>query len=1057
MPAPNTPRRQPRTAPPNGRTRPSAPMPDNSQLPTRSSGLEPHRLLASVALVAMLLFSLVPTRTYSAPNPAIFITPQITGEVATPNYVALGTINGDTFSAVFPYRSLIERGGFNINSVWPEAGDALSYDPASLRARRAIVGQLYASSSGALDVKIIDSGLESAPTQEKLEGIGLTYQQMLSGNDQAPRGVNGIASLDLLRALTAPADKRAELERGSIIGLQRAISLQPTTWQFSYNWSLANLLVGNYAAAYEGLRGVRFKALADKELLPYYWFGVAALRLGNPGDAILAFQEAMSTQAPEGANDALIERYNQLHTLAREGIADAQAANRNPGEAYRSYLDLLQLGTVGSGVYNKWLRLGMQQHAYESLVRDIKQIYSSSTPDVGLAARLHHDRARLLSLLGRNGEALDEYREAVRIGESDPTLLVSYGEGLEAAGDHDGALRQAEAAIGKLGKDPAGADLSSVAATTVATSTTSLDESAAAQQLLSANLLRARVWGNRGQTDLIGTLASQIKAGAANLPPGEAGLLNLYAAFAFEAGGQNKEARDSYHAAWDALGKLPVGQPGRGAALAGWARTEAAVGDASAGLDTLKQNGYDPTAPPSSVATDPDAAAIYTQAGVLLDAAGRKAEAANALRVAAIVANLQDVRQLSGVGRSLWTANGTQVPADGMLSVADAQRRAGGDLGLAGMRYEQAYSLKPALAPAFNNLGVLYANAGDAGKAQFYFQSAGAVSPNYTLGRRNLSSYAYKQGLGNFFTGEAARAGLIKSAGPAGLGYDIQADERGGLPAPFAPQTDFLLRLPALLLIALLLAHTLVGRDRQTNRMGLVPTRGVLGTLAQAVNARIEAVLPALGAARPGALGAIVSILAPSLVGMLALAWHAGQGQLDVALVYLPVALLAALVAFGVNELTQGLAARRMGAMVLHRTSPFGLLLGLLTAPFGLMYGWGVTTQPQAGEGLEGRQETAGANAGVMKRLGLGDTAEVMFAGLLANLVVGILFGLGYWLTGWPSLRLAMLASMLVAAFSAVSEPPADGWSVYRRNPALWLALFVLAAAISALLVGWMI
>jgi hypothetical protein len=39
-----------------------------------------------------------------------------------------------------------------------------------------------------------------------------------------------------------------------------------------------------------------------------------------------------------------------------------------------------------------------------------------------------------------------------------------------------------------------------------------------------------------------------------------------------------------------------------------------------------------------------------------------------------------------------------------------------------------------------------------------------------------------------------------------------------------------------------------------------------------------------------------------------------------------------------------------------------------------------------------------------------------------------------------------------VLAFTAVSDPPADGWTLYRRNPPLWLALFVFASVLATLL-----
>jgi hypothetical protein len=82
----------------------------------------------------------------------------------------------------------------------------------------------------------------------------------------------------------------------------------------------------------------------------------------------------------------------------------------------------------------------------------------------------------------------------------------------------------------------------------------------------------------------------------------------------------------------------------------------------------------------------------------------------------------------------------------------------------------------------------------------------------------------------------------------------------------------------------------------------------------------------------------------------------------------------------------------------------------------------------------------------------MGPQTRVALAGLLANVVLALLaFGL-YKLAGWPTLRLILLANVAVLAFTAVSEPPAEGWYVWRRAPLLWLALFIGAAAALTLL-----
>lgn len=1068
------------------RTRPATEI-RNTKAQFRNLPLEGHRLVASVALVAMLLVTLIPSpAAVRPPDPAAFLTPGIAGAGSVPGDIALGTGSIDQFNALFPFRSLSERSGDNLASVWPEAADALSYDPASLRSRRTILGQFYASSSGDINTRLRDTGLETLPPADKLQGIEQAYIQMQSDVDPsiAARGISGQAALVLMRTLTRTPEERTERERQVLFGLQEAINRSPETWQLTYNWGLANMIMGNYAAAFEAMRGVRFTAQGEGNIWPYFWMGVAAVREGKPATAITTFRDGLGIQPAADATEGVRREYEHAHRLLREGLADAQWANRTPVEAYNSYLDLIKLGTSGMGVYNKWLRLGVQQHAYEALVRDMRDIYELGGLDTGLTARIHHDRARILSFLGRQSEAMEEYRLAAGIGESDPRLLISYAQALESAGEHRAALGQAELAIGRLGKDPATVDLASIAATAVMTNA-SMEQTASAQHLLDANLVRARAWGSTGQVGLIDSVAGQAQAQAGGVSAGEAGLLNLYAAFMHEAAGENAKARDSYRAAWDRLKGLAPGQPGRAAALAGLARAEGAVDGPNKGLETLSANGYNLAALNADVGTDPDAPEILTQGSLLLEQAGQQGQAANALRIAAIARNLQDARGLTGVSRTLWAPSSTSTPASGMLAVGDEARRLG-ETGLAKMRYRQAYGLEPALAPAFNNLGVLYAQTGNSSLAEFYLRASNAVSPGYVWGAQNLASYAYKQGLGNFLTGEGAQAEVIKTAGApaAAWGFPVHADERGLVPAPYTATGDFLGKVPVLALVALLLAHTIVGRDRAANR-GLIPTRGVLGRLGQMADARFKDAAPALTAARPGPRGALAAIAVPALIGTLALAWHAGHGWLDVALVFLPVALVSAVIALAANELAQWVAARRNRGVTLHHTSLLGVLLGLASVPFGVMYGWGATTrvqpEPAGGDGKSSRgvaarrtpadsdlayeaQIEAAADEGALPearavdgRSGLSKAATIMMAGLLANLGLGLVFGLAYLLTGWPSLRLALLANVLVLTFTAVSEPPADGWTLYRRNPALWLALFVFGAMLSVLLVAGVI
>ncbi|HKP54126.1 MAG TPA: hypothetical protein VJ183_15925 [Chloroflexia bacterium] len=1044
-----------------------------SEIRNPKSKLETHRLVAAISLALLLVLSALGPLVPTAPDIAPLTTPRING------------ISAIDERQVFPYLPFIERQGANPASTWPDISEVLSFDPSSDRVRRAIVSGIYASSTGNINQTIADTGLPSKPDPETLSALEFSYQEMTSGPQKA-RGVNGLAAVQLLRALNVTGPQRVDYEIGAIDDFQFAVGEGQGDWHFMYNWSLANFLAGNYAAAYEGMNSITDEAEADLNLLPHFWVGLAALRAGDPGQAIVRLAPLTTKKAPPGGNEAFIQLYKRLNTLSSEALGDAQWANRDPATAYRTYFDALRNsnGNTSSGPYAKWLRLGLQQRAYESLLDDMAALLSTSDA-LNKDARIHHDRARLLTFLGRGDEAMQEYRRAIELGENDPVLLISYGQALASGGDYNGALGRAQDAIRGLGYDPGTVDLKSVART-AANSTALLNEVETSQHLLDANLLRARIFGRQGNTAGLASLVQGITQEAPSLSPTEGGLLFLYGAFASEAGGQNAQARDNFSSAWDKFKGLPPGTPGRASALAGLARTTASTQGVDAALDLLKSNNYDPVSPPTTVATDVDAPDILDMGGKLLAQAGRGKEAANAMRVSVVTRNLRDVRAVSGVGRQLWTYNGTLVPADAILSVADAERAAGVDTNLAVMRYKQAYGLAPALAPAWNNLGVLYAQQGNSGRADFYLRSSGIVSPNYAWGQHNYAAYAYKQGLGNFFTAERVAGSAIKAAGARSLqwGYDLRYDERGTLPAPSSRENDLLSRLPALLIVALLLLHTIVGSDRVTNRL-VVPTRGVLGRLAAALDARIK--MPA----RAGSRALLGSLAIPALVGMLGLAWGAARGSLEVALVFLPVALLAALLAFGANEVAQYLAARRAGISTLHHNWPLGVLLGIVSIPFGFVYGWQINTRIAAESEEEKAEGTSGVSSSRARhaartlderelqyevqteaaadeaipvtaapgavitgggRLGLSTGGRIMFAGLVANLALALIFGLVYWITGWPSMRLALFAQALVLAFTAVSEPPADGWTLYRRNTSLWLATFVFASALVTLL-----
>ncbi|MEO8287670.1 MAG: tetratricopeptide repeat protein [Chloroflexota bacterium] len=1064
--------------------------------------IDSHRAIASVALVMLILLTLLAPMSVATPNRAAFLTPRIDGSGS----VGVGFNATGIERTVFPYLTFIERQQGNLSSTWPDIYGVINNDPSSVEAQRAIIGQIFGSTSG-INVRVRDSGLESNPDPAKLSGVTFSYQQMTDTDTRENLGINGLGIVDLIHALTAPdRQEQQALERDAIVAFQTAASNDAKTWQYSYNWAIANFLVGNYTAAYEGMRAAETNTeTADFHLIPV-WMGLAALRNGEPDEAIKQFNRVIDFKLAAGSDENVRNSFEEARGLAQEALGDAQWARRDPATAYKTYQDTLQFGRSSAGLYRKWLRLGLQQRGYEQLLDDMNMLLGQGLA-TDLQGRIHHDRARLLSFMGRGDAAMSEYKQALVINQNDPPLLISYGQALLSSGDYNGALAQAEDVIRQLGKDPSAGDMATVA-NTVITSTSSLGLLEAGQELLDAQLLRAAAWSKQNSSQsmaAIDSLVSNITGSAAGQPTHVVGLLNLYGGNAYEmaataASGDRAsdlygKAAEVYKQAWAALKDLPKGASGRAAALSSLARTTALTKGKSAqdGLTVLKDGGYDPAAISPEVSTDSDAPDILYAGALLLEQAGQQKEAVNAYRVSGVVRNLRDAESLTGVGRPLWMGNGTSVPAEAALQTGDAARKEPGvNPGMVVMRYKQAFALDSALAPAWNNLGVWYAQNGKPDVAKSYLSLSAAASPNYALGNHNLATEAYKSGIGNFLTAEKAQGDAIKASGPQDLrwGYNLRYDEAGPLPAPSGPQSDFLARLAALLILGLLLAHTLVGNDRLTNRMGLIPTRGVLGKLAGMLDVRVREAMPALVTPGSSSRSLLVAIGVPALIGMLGLAWGAGHGSFEVALLFLPVAFIVSALAFGANELAQRMSARRHKATTLHHLWPMGVLLGIVSIPFGFVYGWqnvtrlqvtGEHAQTEANRGgtgsrrsrtteeLDLEQEahaeaiadsgdlvtvpvTGSLSVGGTGSLNLSPSARIIFAGMIANLLLGAVFAVIYWLTGWPTMRLGLFASMLVLAFTSVSEPPADGWTLYRRNAPLWLAVFVLASTVATLL-----
>src|SRR4029453_9328012 len=113
----------------------------------------------------------------------------------------------------------------------------------------------------------------------------------------------------------------------------------------------------------------------DFHLIPV-WMGLAALRNGQPDEAIKQFNSVINFKLEPDATEGARNSFNEALGLAQVSLGDAQWARRDPATAYKTYLDTLAFGGGNSnvGLYRKWLRLGLQQRAYEQMLNDMNTL-----------------------------------------------------------------------------------------------------------------------------------------------------------------------------------------------------------------------------------------------------------------------------------------------------------------------------------------------------------------------------------------------------------------------------------------------------------------------------------------------------------------------------------------------------------------------------------------------------------------------------------------------------------------------------------------------------------
>jgi tetratricopeptide (TPR) repeat protein len=1017
--------------------------------------IDQYRGIAVALLVGLLVIAAVAPLTTTPLPPESAVYPTFDGQPA-----ALPA------NAVFDYLAGTQR----IPTDPPPLATVLREPGLTTRALRAIVGEMMIEDRGPDDQSPNPS--EPHPVRDNLLAAGpdrwssLAEFYQTSGTSWA---TNGMGVVESLRATASEGAERDSHERQALYWLNTATGAEPDNGAYRYNAALLQMMLGHYQQAASLLDTI--DASADHPEVRFH-HALALLRLGEPDQALPLWQDLARTATGDWA------------APVAEGRADTLVALGNVADAMPIYEQSLTGGSsVAWDLYDKVLRLQLDRGP-EPALQTIGTMLARF-PD---EPRLHYDQGRLLLLLGRTGPAVAAFRAAVQSSDSDPQLHAGLAQALLVAGDAKGAQTESQKAIAATNLDPAQADLT--------LTYSKLDNSdpyqrSVGQAVLTANLVRARALAQSGQAGKAHSFATAVEGQGAGGDAAKAAWFRYYAALIDAAGGFPDEAIARLRPATP--GAVEAGGPSLGARVLAWVGilTPAQARDQAAAI-VAATGGKDGV--PVLLAD-----AAMAQAGFdlarKLDAVG--APAAPFYRAAAAWEAAQAVTQAQPPA----AGNGTPRAVQFQVAEADYLRRQGATDPLTTTRYQQASDVAPGLAGIHSNRGLAFAATGDTLRMRREFELAGRTDSQDAVAAHNLAVLALRDGPATLLTALANLGTAHQSAGAAATrwGNSFVADPQvGGYPAPVAAGS-FADRIPALATLLLLLLHTLIpARRSQAEESRDAPPGSVLDRLNDLLTARVPAVA--------GRSATVITCVVAIVVAGLGWTWALSDNGPSAALTLLPLTILAALIALGAQEGMQWAAVRMERRPGTIRTGlwPLGLLLSIIGAPFGVLYGRLITTHAAGAAGghtvleahRDGHEEpeelepVAAASAAVPQRTAsrrggtatarppaaaktepvaapatervpwrgwgaLGPAARVAVLGLLANIVLAVACGLLYaWLPNavW---RILLLTNVAVLAFTAVSDPGAEGWHVWRRSPLLWLPIFSAAAAtLTALLLG---
>jgi tetratricopeptide (TPR) repeat protein len=355
-----------------------------------------------------------------------------------------------------------------------------------------------------------------------------------------------------------------------------------------------------------------------------------------------------------------------------------------------------------------------------------------------------------------------------------------------------------------------------------------------------------------------------------------------------------------------------------------------------------------------------------------------------------------------------------------------------GDRTQAGDFLAQTVTVDAALAPAWNDLGVLAAQDGNHDHARRAFAVALALDPSYDLPSWNLGILESGRGLPGWLPGQALLARAIAAApalrtAPPTYAFDDRIYRLVVGAGPGAAEERTIGRAYGFGAAALGSIATLFGVGFILNQHLTGQTAGAITDLGQEPLRRAASTIQAWARRRwtLGVPGRTWRRWQPWLLTLPALAvttaWTAWQGRGDAGGGALASALLATGIAVVGHELAHRFVARWRGARIGHGSWGPGIGLSLLLLPAGMSSG------PYVGQRVRGL--TADERWWVYVA---GPLASALLAGVALVLFVA---------QPLPFFRVLAAAHLAVAAYALLPFTPLDGAALSRRHPAAVTAL----------------